>query len=103
MFLSPAEYGLTADKSALELLIASGANGLNMLHIREELHMDGKSSRAYLEMLAAYILYIGTKDSDEGTAGLYREARDHFDAKKMSDNLIRFLTDSCKPEPKRER
>ena len=102
MFLSPAEYGLTADQNALECLIATGANSLNMRYKREELHMDGEPSKAYLEMLAAYILYTGSKDANEQMARLYKEAQKSFDAKDMSDNLLRFLADSCKPEPAHE-
>ena len=102
MFLSPASYGLTADKNALECLIATGANTLNMRYSREELHMEGYPSRAYLEMLAVYILYFGSKNSNEQTARLYKEAQENFDATNMSDNLLRFLTDSCKPDPAHE-
>ena len=99
MFLSPMEYGLTSDKNALETLIAAGANGLQLKFSREELHMEGNPTRPYLEMLATYILYQGTKTSDEKMTELFQEAWEHFDADKMSDDLIRFLTDCCKPQP----
>ena len=102
MFLSPIEYGLTADKNALEALIASGANGLQLMFNREELHMEGEPSRPYLEMLATYILYQGTKTKDEKFDELYRKAWENFDAKDLSDNLLRFLADSCKPQPPME-
>ena len=97
MFLSPMEYGLTSDKNALEALIAAGANGLQLMYTREELHMDSEPTRPYLEMLATYILYQGTKTSDEKMTKLFKDAWENFDASKMSDDLLRFLADGCKP------
>ena len=95
MFLSPMEYGLTMDKDGL-------ANALNLKYNREDLHMDGEPSRVYLEMLATYILYIGSVDPNEKLAEVFKVARERFNANEMSDNLLRFLADSCKPDPARE-
>ncbi len=93
----PSDYGIPA--TSPEAYVAIAVEALINKVGKETLHANGTPSKEYLGMLGLYAIRDSTLVFGEGQP-LYSLAKlsyEHFDPNKMSDDLIRCLTDLINP------